>query len=85
MSCSEKALPGETPYRNGTTHVILEPLNKCGGNVFKRPKAGPVGVEGGVPGIIRRPLRIQNSTFNNAVNLAGVLCSSVFQASAPRH
>ena len=44
----------KTPSRDGTTHVVFEPLDKIVGNDFEQPQAGPVGVEGRTPGIIHR-------------------------------
>ena len=33
----------KTPYRDGTTHVIFEPLDKIAGSDFEQPKVGPKG------------------------------------------
>ena len=33
----------KTPYRNGTTHVVFEPLDKIAGNDFEPPQADPKG------------------------------------------
>ena len=34
----------KTPYRDGTTHVIFEPLDKIAGSDFEQPEVGPKGV-----------------------------------------
>ena len=47
----------KTPYRDGTTHVIFEPLDKIVGNDIEQPEAGPEGVEGRMPGILYRETR----------------------------
>ena len=33
----------KTPYRDGTTHVVFEPLDKIAGSDFEPPQAGPKG------------------------------------------
>ena len=33
----------KTPYRDGTTHVIFEPLDQIAGSDFEQPKVGPKG------------------------------------------
>ena len=33
----------KTPYRDGTTDVVFEPLDKIAGSDFKQPQAGPQG------------------------------------------
>ena len=33
----------KTPYRDGTTNVIFEPLDKIAGSDFEQPKVGPKG------------------------------------------
>ena len=33
----------KTPYRDGTTDVVFEPLDKIAGSDFERPQAGPQG------------------------------------------
>ena len=33
----------KTPYRDGTTHVVFEPLDKIAGSDFEPPQAGPTG------------------------------------------
>ena len=33
----------KTPYRDGTTHVVFEPLDKSAGSDFEPPQAGPKG------------------------------------------
>ncbi len=39
----------KTPYRDGTTDILFEPLFKIAGRDFVQPPAGPQG-EGGMPG-----------------------------------
>ena len=33
----------KTPYRDGTTDVVFEPLDKIAGSDFEQPQAGPQG------------------------------------------
>ena len=33
----------KTPYRDGTTHAIFEPLDKIAESDFEQPKVGPKG------------------------------------------
>ena len=39
----------KTPYRNGTTHVVFEPLDKIAWNDFEPPQADPEGWRAGYP------------------------------------
>ena len=39
----------KTPYRDGTTDVVFEPLDKIAGSDFKQPQAGPQGRRAGCP------------------------------------
>lgn len=52
----------KTPYRDGTTHVVFEPLDKFVGNKFGQPQADPEGVKGRMPGTFYRPARCTGAT-----------------------
>ena len=41
----------KTPYRDGTTDVVFEPLDKIAWSDFEQPQAGPQG-EGQDPGVL---------------------------------
>ena len=33
----------KSPYRDGTTHIVMSPLDKIAGSDFEQPKVGPKG------------------------------------------
>ena len=47
----------KTPYRDGTTDGVSEPLDKIAGSDFEQPQAGPQGEGQDAPGVLYRPTR----------------------------
>ena len=59
----------KTPYRNGTTHVVFEPLDFIAWNDFEPPQAGPKGWRAGYPEYLIA--RLAALVPNPRVNLTG--------------
>ena len=65
----------KTPYRNGTTHVVFEPLDKIAWNDFEPPQADPKGWRAGRPeyfiarlaALVPNP-RVNLTRYHGAIN-----------------
>jgi len=42
-SAGDVVLQLKTPYKDGTTHIVMSPLDKIAGSDFEQPKVGPKG------------------------------------------
>ena len=42
-SAGDVVLQLKTPYKDGTTHIVMSPLDKIAGSDFEQPKIGPKG------------------------------------------
>ena len=65
----------KTPYREGTTHVVFEPLDKIAGSDFEPPQADPEGWRAGYPeyfiarlaALVPNP-RVNLTRYHGAIN-----------------